>query len=204
MEKIINSQEFVEWDKLYRINLLNKLSGFKSACLVGTCDVQKQSNLAIFNSLSHIGSNPFYLGIIFRPTNVERHTYENIKARNFYTINLINEFVYEKAHKTSAKYSRNVSEFGACNLHEQYIEDFKAPFVKECTVKLGLSFAEEQLFRCNNTRMIIGKVEKIILPEHSVDDEGNIRLDHQDIVTVNGLDTYYKSYFLQTMAFARP
>ena len=204
MEKIINSQELLGWDKVYRTNLLNKLSGFKSACLVGTQNSAGKSNLAIFNSLSHIGANPFYLGLIFRPTTVERHTYNNIKTNTYYTINLVNELIYEKAHQTSAKYGRDTSEFEACHLHEEYKDGFKAPFVRECSVKLGLSFAEEQLFKCNQTRMIIGKVEKIILPSNSIDAEGNVRLDHLEVVTVNGLDSYYKAYFLSTMGFARP
>lgn len=204
MARIIDTEEIQSWDKLYRINILNKLSGFKSAFLIGSINSKKETNLAIFNSISHIGANPYYLGFILRPTTVDRHTYLNIKETTYYTINHVNTSIYQKAHQSSAKYEQGVSEFAKCHLTESYEDDFKAPFVKESNIKFGLSFAEEQLFRCNNTRMIIGKVEKIILPEDTINNNGDIRLDLLDSVIVNGLDSYYKAYYLETMAFARP
>lgn len=204
MARIINTDELLAWDKLYRINALNKLSGFKSACLISSINSQQETNLAIFNSICHIGANPFYIGFILRPTTVDRHTYLNIKETTYYTINHVNSSIYKQAHQSSAKYDQGVSEFNKCHLTESYIEGFKAPFVKESKIKLGLSFVEEQLFRCNNTRMIIGKVEKIILPENSIDSNGDLRLDLLDSVAVNGLDSYYKAYFLETLDFARP
>lgn len=204
MSRIINSEEIESWDKYYRINLLNKLSGFKSACLIGTIDVSKNTNLAIFNSVMHIGANPFFLGFILRPTTVERHTYNNIKSTNYFTINHITSSIYNKAHQTSAKYEAGTSEFSACKLTESFVNGFKAPFVGECVVKLGLEFVEEQLIRSNNTRLIIGKVNMIVLPEDNTDVNGDIRLDLMDAVVVNGLDSYYKPYFLETLEFARP
>jgi len=203
MAKIITSSELIDWDKYYRINLLNKLSGFKSACLVGSSDGNKVTNLAIFNSVTHIGANPFYLGLILRPTTVDRHTYNNIKETNYYTINHVTTSIYSNAHQTSAKYESGISEFDTCKLTEEYIEGFKAPFVKESVVKLGLSFAEEQLIRSNQTRLIIGKVEHIILPDDSVEPNGDIRLDLLESVIVNGLDSYYRAYFLEKLEFAR-
>lgn len=204
MPRIIESEELADWDKYYRINLLNKLSGFRSACLIGTSNAQKNSNVSIFNSITHVGANPYYLGFLLRPTTVERHTYENIKETIYYTINHITSSIYQQAHQTSAKYPREISEFKQCGLHEEFIDGFKAPFVKESVVKLGLSFVEEQLIRSNQTRFIIGKVEKIILPDNSIDSNGDIRLDMQDSVLINGLDTYYKAYFLEKLEYARP
>jgi len=204
MARIITSTEIQEWDKYYRINILNKLSGFKSASLIGTLGKEERTNLAIFNSVMHIGASPYYLGFILRPTTVDRHTYINIKETNHYTINHVTSTIYQQAHQTSAKYIDEVSEFDACKLTPSYIDGFKAPFVEESVVKLGLEFVEEQLIRCNQTRLIIGKVTKIILPENSIESNGDIRLDHLDSTIVNGLDTYYKAYFLEKLEFARP
>lgn len=204
MARIINTEEVQSWDKLYRINVLNKLSGFKSASLIGTVNSQKETNLAIFNSVCHIGANPFYLGFILRPTTIDRHTYLNIKETSKYTINHVHSSMYKQAHQSSAKYDKDVSEFDKCHLTESYADGFKAPFVKESNIKLGLTFIEEQLIRCNNTRLIIGKVEKIILPDNTIESNGDIRLDLLDSVIVNGLDSYYKAYFLETLDFARP
>lgn len=42
-----------------RVSLINSLSGFKSLNLIGTINNnQGQTNLAIFNSVVHIGANP--------------------------------------------------------------------------------------------------------------------------------------------------
>lgn len=204
MARIIESEEMMGWDKYYRINVLNKLSGFKSTFLIGTNDSNKNTNLAIFNSVSHIGANPFFIAFILRPTTVDRHTYQNIKETNYYTINHVTTAIYQQAHQTSAKYDKGESEFSKCQLNEEYLDSFKAPFVKECKVKLGLSLLEEQLIRCNNTRLIIGKVEKIVLPENSIEANGDIRLDLLDSAIGNGLDSYYKAYFLEKLEFARP
>lgn len=138
MARIIDSNEILKWDKYYRINALNKLSGFKSACLIGTIDKDKNTNLAVFNSVMHIGANPYYLGFILRPTTVDRHTYKNIKETNCYTINHVTSTIYRQAHQTSAKYDEGVSEFKECKLTESYIDGCKAPFVEESVVKFAM------------------------------------------------------------------
>ena len=204
MATIIEAEEIAGWEKYYRINILNKISGFRTACLIGTSNSAKNTNLAMFNSVTHIGSNPFFMGFILRPTTVERHTYNNIKETNYFTINHVNSSIYKQAHQTSAKYAESSSEFKKCHLTETYIDNFKAPFVKESVIKVGLSFAEEQLIRSNQTRLIIGKVEKLIIPDNSINANGDLRLDMHDSVIVNGLDTYYKAYFLEQLEFARP
>ncbi|MEM8846156.1 MAG: hypothetical protein AAGD17_03545 [Bacteroidota bacterium] len=60
-----------------RANFINTISGFKSANLIGSKSKEGISNLAIFNSVIHLGSNPALLGFVLRPITVERHTYEN-------------------------------------------------------------------------------------------------------------------------------
>ena len=122
----------------YRGRLLNKISGLKPANLIGTKSKNGQPNLAIFNSVVHIGANPPYLGFILRPTTVERHTYENIKETGLYTINQISAQIHKKAHQTSAKYERGVSEFASVGLTEWYQQDFNAPYVAESHIKIGL------------------------------------------------------------------
>ena len=65
-------------DKLYRINLINSCSGFKSANLIASKNKNGISNVAIFSSVIHLGSDPALLAFITRPTTVSRNTYENI------------------------------------------------------------------------------------------------------------------------------
>ncbi|MGO3346471.1 MAG: hypothetical protein ACTIM4_14665 [Marinomonas sp.] len=51
-------QSLSEMTSRYRTQLINSLSGFKSANLIGTCNAQGQTNLAIFSSVFHLGASP--------------------------------------------------------------------------------------------------------------------------------------------------
>ena len=145
----LDFQAIMALDTYYRATLINKLSGPKSGNLIGTTSNSGTTNLAIFNSVIHIGANPPYLGFLLRPLTVERHTYNNIKETGQFTINQLHMGIHQAGHQTSAKYPESVSEFEACGLTEEYVGNFRAPFVKESRVKLGLTFVEEQLIKTN-------------------------------------------------------
>ncbi len=76
--KTINAQEFKEIPIREYTSFFNALSGAKPGFLIGSGS-KSDENVAIFNSITHLGANPPLLGFIQRPVNVERHTYENIK-----------------------------------------------------------------------------------------------------------------------------
>jgi hypothetical protein len=84
----ITAADIKAFEKLYRLNLVNAITGYKPANLIGTADGAGATNLAIFSSVVHLGSDPPLLGMVTRPTSVPRHTYENIQASGCYTINL--------------------------------------------------------------------------------------------------------------------
>ena len=86
-----------------RINLINSCSGYKTANLIGSISVDGISNVAVFSSITHLGSNPPTLGFILRPTTVPRNTYKNIRDTGVFTINHIYEDIIKDAHHTSAK-----------------------------------------------------------------------------------------------------
>lgn len=188
----------------YRGRLLNKVSGLKPANLIGTISKEGQTNLAIFNSVLHIGANPPYLGFVLRPTTVERHTYENIKETGYYTINQITSQIHQKAHQTSAKYERGVSEFEAVGLTKFYHQEFSAPFVSESHIKIGLQIEEEQYIKCNDTRLVIGKVVHLLLPEDIIAEDGDIALEKLDSVAIGGLDSYFSIQKLGRYGYAKP
>ena len=91
---IFTKQNILEFEKLYRTNFINSLSGFKSANLIGTISSEGKTNLAIFSSVIHVGANPPLMGFLMRPVSVERHTYTNIKETNCFTINHINKEIW--------------------------------------------------------------------------------------------------------------
>ena len=134
-----SKQDILNKSKINRLNLINSITGIKPANLIGTISKDGHTNLAIFSSVIHLGSNPALIGFITRPSKkVRRDTLNNILETNYYTINHIHQNFIEQSHKTSGKYKKDVSEFDMCNLTEDYLSNFPAPFLKESKIKMGL------------------------------------------------------------------
>lgn len=192
--------------KIERTNLINSLSGYKPANLIGTISPDgRQTNLAVFSSVVHVGADPPLLGFVQRPTGeVSRHTYENIRATGVYTINHVRQAFVERAHYTSAKFDRNVSEFAACGLTEEFLEGFAAPFVGESLVKIGLKFVEELPIKINGTIFVVGEIMHLVFPENSLLADGNLDLNLIECVCISGLDTYHRAEKIARFPYARP
>ncbi|HMO39502.1 MAG TPA: flavin reductase [Saprospiraceae bacterium] len=203
-EKHITTADIAGMERFYRQALFNMLSGFKSAHLIGTISPEGATNLAIFNSVLHIGANPPYMGFILRPTSVERHTYNNLKANRQFTINHVHQDFIQPAHQTSAKYPAEVSEFEVCGFTPQYTNHLRAPYVQESRIKIGLEYVEESLIQVNSTLLIVGKIVEILLPEAILTPDGHLRLDEAGSVAVAGLDTYYAARQVAQLDYARP
>ncbi|MDH3269007.1 MAG: flavin reductase [Ignavibacteria bacterium] len=201
---IFSKENILEFDKLYRTNLINSLSGFKSANLIGTISVKDITNLAIFNSVIHVGANPPALGFLIRPVSVERHTYSNLKETGFFTINHINKEIFKQAHQTSARYEDNISEFGACGLTPEFTETIKAPYVNESKIKIGLKFVEEQEIKLNRTIFIVGEIIEIILPEDVVLKDGFVDIEKAGSIAISGLDSYHETKRIARLSYAKP
>jgi flavin reductase (DIM6/NTAB) family NADH-FMN oxidoreductase RutF len=201
--QIIDSKRISEYKKLYRLNLINSITGFKPANLIGTKSNSDVSNLAIFSSVVHLGSKPPLIGIITRPNTVPRDTYKNIIINKFYTINHISKDMVERAHFTSAKFNEDESEFHHCNFEEEYIKDFDAPFVKESKIKIGMQLVEEKQIDANDTILIVGEVKNIIIDEDSLEEDGSVNLGRDETVCISGLDTYYETSKISKYPYAR-
>ena len=200
---IYTKENLSSLDKIYRLNLINSITGYKPANLIGTKSKSYQSNLAIFSSVVHLGSNPALIGIITRPNTVPRHTYKNIIDTGYYTINHISKDNIKKAHYTSAKFKSNESEFEKCDLKEMYIDDFYAPYVEESEVKIGLKLIEETVIKSNNTILIVGEIVTIIIENNLVDTDGSLKFENMDSVCISGLDTYYQTKKLAKYPYAK-
>ncbi len=195
--------DVMNMERRKRATLINYLSGFKSANLIGTKNSTGQLNVAVFNSVVHIGANPPYFGFILRPVNVPRHTYQYINETGYYTINHIHKSFYQAAHQTSAKYDTDVSEFEAVGITPEFRGDFFAPYVAESHIQMGLELKEIHRIECNGTFLIIGKILEIWLPDNSVTMDGHIDLSQQGTVAIGGLDTYYEAHKLNRLEYAR-
>jgi flavin reductase (DIM6/NTAB) family NADH-FMN oxidoreductase RutF len=204
MQKHISLEAIMAMEKQERVHFANSIGGFKSVCLVGTQNKLEQTNLAIIDSLVHIGSNPPLFGMIFRPGVVERHTLENILETGFYTINHINDNIYKQAHQTSARYDRNISEFDITGLNPEYKNDFFMPFVQESHVQLAMEFKEKVEFTINNTVLIIGEVKDVYFPENCLSEDGFLDIEKAQTITCSGLDSYHKTIRLDRLSYAKP
>ncbi len=199
----ITNENILAFEKSYRTNFVNSVSGFKSANLIGTISKEGKTNLAIFSSVIHVGANPPALGFLMRPVSVERHTYNNIKETGHFTINHINKKIFKQAHQTSARYDKEISEFEACELTPEYTETTKAPFVKESKIKIGLQFVEEQELKFNGTIFIVGEIIEIILPDDVTSEDGFVNIEKAGSIAISGLDSYHKTKGISRLEYAK-
>tara|TARA_B100001250_G_scaffold152712_1_gene131119 strand:+ start:220 stop:840 length:621 start_codon:yes stop_codon:yes gene_type:complete len=187
-----SEEDIEDLDKLFRINLINSCTGYKSANLIGTKSDEGIPNVAIFSSIVHLGSNPPLLGFFLRPTEIfPRNTYTNIKENGVYTINSIYKKIINDAHHTSAKYDKNISEFSVTNLKEEYIEDIYAPFVKNSPIKIEMKFLEEIKIKANKCKLIVGKIVSLHIENKLLEKDGFLSLNKGKIPTISGCDGYY-------------
>jgi flavin reductase (DIM6/NTAB) family NADH-FMN oxidoreductase RutF len=202
--KHLMASDIAQMEQRSRARLINSLSGFKSANLIGSQDNNGCSNLSMVSSVFHLGANPALMGMIIRPDGVPRDTLSNIKQTGSYTINHVSSDIYCKAHQTSARYNANVSEFAEVGLTEEYVEGIIAPFVRDSQLKFSLEVHEITPLMVNNTIMVIGEIKHIIVDELGIRPDGYIDIEALDTVTVSGLDSYHQTQRLARLSYAKP
>jgi len=204
MKTHLTSIAIMEMEQRERAQLINSITGFKSVGLIGSVNEEGKTNLAIFNSFVHIGANPSLIGFIMRPDSVERHTLSNIISTGYYTINHINESIYKQAHQTSARYPAEVSEFDATGLTPEYKNEFKAPFVAESAIQLGVELKERINLTINNTILIIGEIKEIYFPSHCLQADGYVDIEKAGTIACTSLDGYHTTQSIERLPYAKP
>jgi len=202
--KNYSKAEIDELEHLFKINLINSCSGYKSANLIGTISENGLTNVAIFSSVIHMGSAPPLLGFILRPNTVPRNTYENIKNTGIYTINHIHDTIIAEAHHTSAKYDAAISEFDMTSLQQVYKKDFRAPFVKGSPIQTAMKFKEEYPIKSNGTILIIGEIQDVYFNENLLEEDGFLNLSKGKVAAINGLDGYAIPTLKERQSYQRP
>ncbi len=195
--------EIKDWDRFYRANFVNCLSGFKPVSLIGTADDKQIPNLAIFSNIVHLGSDPALIGFINRPKAASPHTLANIEATKQFTINHIQHAFIAKAHQTSAKYGADIGEFAETGLTAVYKNNFKAPFVAESSIQLALELVEIISIKHNETFMVIGALKDAYLNKEFLLDDGFIDLQKSGSVVSLGIDAYYSCENPERYEYAR-
>ena len=202
--KQLDRSDILQLDKRQRAQLINSCSGIRSANLIGSIDEKEVKNLAIFNSVTHLGSHPPMLCFMLRPTTVTRNTYDNIKRTGDFTINHIHPGILQQAHQTSAKYPADISEFDEVGLRSYFTDRMRSPYVEVAPVKIGCSFKNEYLIEENGCRLIIGEIEELMFDEAHQFDDGALDLVSTGSVGAIGLDTYVSASLIDRFNYARP
>lgn len=199
----LDKQTILQMDSRERIHFVNSLSGYKSANLIGSINQNGITNLSIVSSVVHLGADPALIAFVNRPHTVERHTLDNIYNSKTYTINQVCSHFFEDAHHTSARYPADISEFDQTELSQMYTS-FKAPYVAQSKIKMGVEFREKIDITLNGTVFIIGEIVEIIIEDELILNDGKIDLERAQSVCVSGLDEYHTTQSLGRLAYAKP
>jgi flavin reductase (DIM6/NTAB) family NADH-FMN oxidoreductase RutF len=199
----INTETIELMDKIYRLNLINSCTGYKSANLIGSKSKEGIENVAIFSSITHLGSNPAMLGFIIRPTTVPRDTYKNIHELKYFSVNHITQNMINDAHHTSANYDESISEFDKTNLTAEYKENIQIPFVKESPVQLYCKYLSEYPIVENGTIHIIASIEKVFYKQEMIQTDGWLQLEKANVITLNGLDGYCVPKLIDRLEYSK-
>ncbi len=200
---ILNKDDIDQLEQGYRRSFVNSLAGFRQAVLVGTKSAAGHTNLAIFNSLIHLGANPALLGLINRPDSVQRDTLQNILETKEYTLNYIRSSEYEKAHQTSARYGKGISEFEKVGFNELYHPVCSAPLVENAVVKIAMKFEDKIPIPLNGTILIIGSIIHIDINASLVGPDGFVALSEAEVLISQGLDAYFVSKPIGRLPYAK-
>jgi flavin reductase (DIM6/NTAB) family NADH-FMN oxidoreductase RutF len=203
-KSVYRTEDFSEIEQRFRAQLINSMPGIKALNLVGTRGEDGTENLAVFNSIFHVGANPPYLGMVIRPDSVDRHTWQNIQSTGSYTLNSVGEEIYRQAHQTSARYERGISEFDAVGLNPEYRDGVIAPFVAESAIKIGLELQEFKRVECNGTLVVIGKVVYVEINQALIAEDGSVDLVKAHSVGSIGLDGYVDLSWIDRLSYAKP
>jgi len=190
-------------DKRYRTTFINSLPGYKSLHMLGTANKEGISNLGLFNSIFHVGANPPFLGMVFRPDSNDHDSLENIKQTKEYTLNNVLPEWFQQAHQTSARFPSGLSEFEPCGFKEFYLDSFKAPFVAQSSIKIGLELREIIDISLNNTKIMIGEIIHVLMDDGIVGTDGYVDHLKAGTVTVAGLDSYFTTEHLGRLNYAK-
>ena len=174
----ISKNTISQMEKVERLNLINSCTGYKSANLIATKSESGESNVAIFSSITHLGSDPALLGFIMRPTTVPRDTYKNIKETGFFTVNHI-------------------------TLEEEYKNEIDFPFVKGSPIQLLCKYLNEYHIKENNTIHIVASIEHLFYDPILEHEKGWLQLDKVNVVSLNGLDGYCLPKLIDRFEYAR-
>ena len=101
------------------------------------------------------------------------------------------------------KYEDGESEFEKVGLTPEFIEDIKAPFVRESKIKFACELIQKTDIELNGTTLIIGKIIKVVVPDDLIKEDGFIDLESAGTLTCIGLDSYHTTNKISRLSYAK-
>jgi len=199
-----NSTDLHQLDRIYRGNLINSVTGYKSASLLATRSASGIDNVAIFSSVTHLGSDPALFTFIQRPLgHGVGHTYENLKETGHITLNHINLELIERAHQSSAKYDASVSEFEVLGIESLDRDGIDAPFVKDAAIQVAARYEGEYYLKENKCILVLCRITDIFINDGIQQEDGWLNLETAGSLAINGLDAYASGTTEKRLSYAK-
>lgn len=200
----IKSDQIAAMPKYYRIFLINSLVGNKSLNLLGTINTDNISNLSVMNSAFSLCANPPLLGLVTKPEPERYNILRDIMATGQYTLNNVLPDFFRKDHQTGAEYPSRISGLNDCGFKVQYADGFKAPFVKQSTIQIGLELRETINMKTSDSTIVVGEIIEIITADSIISLDGTVDHAKAESMTSAGIDAYFLPRAVARLAYAKP
>lgn len=188
---LITNKQLSAFDSSYKAQFANSLTGFKSVNLIGSIGDNGSTNLTIVSTVTNLGSEPALIGFIIRTSKKFEKTLENIIQTQQFTINQVSGDFWKSAHQLSKVYPQDVCEFDEVGLKREYHGQSKAPFVGESNLKYSLKLKEIVAIESNDTQLIVGEVQDVVISEQGLKTDGYIDIETLHSVAISGTDSYH-------------
>ena len=174
--------------KRRRTEFVQGLSGIKSLFAIITSDGDTL-NIAPFNSIVHISSNPARIGYISRPDNSHRHTLQNIIAHQSFSINSVREEDLEEVVACSENLPSNHSEFEGKHIQPTNPNNLPIPAVQHADVQIFCHYEEHIAIPSSQGILVIGRIQEVIIRETLY--QGEHQEAWKDLALSQGLEHFY-------------
>ena len=196
-QRVFSLDDIMALKNYDRIRMINSLIGPRPAHLVGTQSADGVDNLALFNSAYHFCATPPHVGIMCRPLDVRRDTYNNIQQTGHFTLNAVTPALVERTHLCKDKFEAEESEFVEAGIKPFRVDTIPAPFVAESPIKIAVRAIEEHVINISKTVLIVGEVVWVSVAENALLEDYTIDADAGELAAVVGLSSYHQTHLVK-------
>ncbi len=137
-----------------------------------TCGTMESSNIITVAWTGILGTVPPKTYISVRP---RRHSYNIIKERGEFVINLATEDLIHAADYCGMYTGAKVDKFTACNLTKEEVPGFSCPMIAESPLSLACRVTD--IIPMGSHDMFIADVVSVHVDERLIDENGKLHLD---------------------------